>query len=239
MDSVITVVNRSNQRGGRMLSVVDLIEAGTLTLGQAAWLVDRVRSGDSFLVGARPGGAGKTTIMSALLCHLPAGSRVLLTNPGTGWEKAHAGDCVVAYEIGSGPYDAYIWGRDVRLLTELGRCGVRIVSNLHADTLEQAKEQIVDQCGASEEGVRAFQLFIPVEVSRKGFSVRRRVHTIWQVVDDAWTPVTREEAEQTAPPDVADFLRHCRAIGSRTVEQVRSAWLAFTEAASNGRHAAF
>jgi len=57
MDSVITVVNRSNQRGGRMLSVVDLIEAGTLTLGQAAWLVDRVRSGDSFLVGARPGGA--------------------------------------------------------------------------------------------------------------------------------------------------------------------------------------
>ena len=38
-----------------MLSVVDLIEAETLDLAQAAWLVNRIRLGSSWLVGARPG----------------------------------------------------------------------------------------------------------------------------------------------------------------------------------------
>ena len=50
-----------------MLSVVDLLEAGTLSPAQAAWLLRRILRGSSWLVGAGPGGAGKTTVMSALL----------------------------------------------------------------------------------------------------------------------------------------------------------------------------
>ena len=42
MSRVLSIVNRANQRGGRMLSVVDLLEAGTLSLAQAAWLAARV-----------------------------------------------------------------------------------------------------------------------------------------------------------------------------------------------------
>ena len=54
-----------------MLSVIDLIKAGTLNIAQAAWLALRILDGDSFLIGARPGAAGKTTVMGALLGLLP------------------------------------------------------------------------------------------------------------------------------------------------------------------------
>ena len=99
MDSVIEIVNRSNQRGGRMLSVIDLLEAGTLDRTKAAWLLARILSGASFLVGARPGGAGKTAVMGALLTMLPAGRRCAWRR-STGWESSKPGDCIVAYEIG-------------------------------------------------------------------------------------------------------------------------------------------
>ncbi|MCK5526789.1 MAG: hypothetical protein KAJ05_06545, partial [Candidatus Latescibacteria bacterium] len=67
----IRVLDDCNQRGGRMLSLVDLITAGTVDLPLAAYLSAAMRSGASLLVGARPGGAGKTTVMCALLNFLP------------------------------------------------------------------------------------------------------------------------------------------------------------------------
>lgn len=44
-----------------MLSIVDLVEAGTFTPDLAAYSLAAIGSGASFLVGADPGGAGKTT----------------------------------------------------------------------------------------------------------------------------------------------------------------------------------
>ncbi|MFW6180391.1 MAG: hypothetical protein ACOC8N_01485 [Spirochaetota bacterium] len=221
MDPVIRVVNRSNQRGGRMLSVIDLVEAGTLSPSLCAWLLGRVRQGGSWLVGARPGGAGKTTVMSALLAMLPAGVTVRLTNPGTGWERSRPGDCVVCYEISPGAYDAYLWGEGVRLLTELGRTGCRIVSNLHADILQEAREQVVGRCGASEEGFGAFGLFIPLSLRGSRVPVVRRVHLFergsWRAVDDP---------ESAPDSGIERFLEDCLRGGIRTVEQVRAAWLA-------------
>ena len=57
----VRAIDDCNQRGGRMLSLVDLIDAGTVDLPLAAYLAATMRSGASLLVGARPGGAGKTT----------------------------------------------------------------------------------------------------------------------------------------------------------------------------------
>ena len=45
-----TEVNRCNQRGGRMLSVVDLIDAGTLTRDTAAYSLAAICNGASFMV---------------------------------------------------------------------------------------------------------------------------------------------------------------------------------------------
>jgi hypothetical protein len=55
----VRAINDCNQRGGRMLSLVDLIAAGTVNLPLAAYLAAAMRSGASLLVGAqrnpRPG----------------------------------------------------------------------------------------------------------------------------------------------------------------------------------------
>jgi hypothetical protein len=67
----VNAIQDCNQRGGRMLSLVDLIEAGTVDLPLAAYLAAAMRCGASLLVGARPGGAGKTAVMGALLNFLP------------------------------------------------------------------------------------------------------------------------------------------------------------------------
>lgn len=234
MYDVLTAANRSNQRGGRMLSVVDLLEAGTLSPAQAAWLLRRILRGSSWLVGARPGGAGKTTVMSALLAMAPRDARVRLTNRGGGWSECSSGDYIVAYELSPGSYDAYIWGRDVARMTELGKAGCRIVSNLHADTLEQARKQIVGQCGASEEGFRAFSLFIPLALAGSRFSYTPVVERIDYVQDGRWRHWDREDrahptdgAEESPAPvgRIAEFLNHCRRRSVRLIEDVREAWL--------------
>lgn len=167
-DPVLKAINGSNQRGGRMLSVVDLVEAGTLDMPQAAHLVARIEGGASWLVGAQPGGAGKTTIMSALLAMLPANEPVWVAGADPHWDSARPGECIVAYEISPGPFHGYIWGGKVRLMAQRGPAGCRLVANLHADTIAEARQQIVGDCGASEEGFLAFGLFLPITLRSAG-----------------------------------------------------------------------
>lgn len=240
MDPVISVIQRSNQRGGRMLSVVDLLEEGTLDPDQAAWLVNRIRLGSSWLVGARPGGAGKTTVMSALLAMVPRQGEIRLANLGTGWKHSKPGDCIVAYELSPGSYDAYIWGEDVRHFARLGARGCRVVSNLHADTLAEARDQIIGQCGSATEEFDGFQIFLPVSFSGGFMSPRRKVEKIyafipesaggaggWQALREPPSPSPEEEA-------IAAFLVRCGKSGIRRVEEVREAWLAWSEARGYG-----
>ena len=215
-----------------MLSVVDLLEAGTLSMPQAAHLVARIEAGASWLVGARPGGAGKTTIMSALLAMLPPNEPVWIAGADPRWESARPGECIVAYEISPGPFHGYIWGGKVRQMTQRGMAGCRLVANLHADTVAEARQQIVEDCGAAEEGFRAFDLFLPITLQSTdadrtaGTGWERRVEQIWESRDGAWgewappgTPPVRER-------EIAHLLADCAAKGLRTVEQVRQAWLA-------------
>ncbi|OGV66836.1 MAG: hypothetical protein A3K18_30315 [Lentisphaerae bacterium RIFOXYA12_64_32] len=235
MDPVLDIIERSNQRGGRMLSVVDLVEARTLSLGQAAWLMDRVAEGASWLVGAKPGGAGKTTVMSALLGVMPPPPKIWLTNTGAGWAQATAGDCVVCYEVSPGHYDAYIWGKDVQRLMALGNRGVRIVSNLHADTLDQARAQVVDDCGANATEFAAFGLFLPIVMTGGGGSRQREVNEAQQVRDGEWGTVSRVDAEVAARADTVAFLERACADKLQTVEGVRRAWLAHCGRSADAR----
>lgn len=218
-DGVTEVVNRANQRGGRMLSVVDLIERETLSVEQSSWLLRRILNGSSFLVGATPGGAGKTALMGALLTMLPPKSDVFLTS-GSRWKKAPEGSCLVAYELNDAFYEAYIWGADVREFAGLGTRGRRLVSNLHADTVEEAREQIVNRCGADEEEFRAFSLFIPITVGG-GFGRRSRVvERVFEAAPEGW-----REAEPKGDPAIAGFLQRLLDKGVREIEVVREEWV--------------
>src|SRR5436189_302732 len=117
MDSVIATIHQCMQRGERPLSLVDLIEKDLLTLNQAAWLVARVEQGSSWLAGAIPGHAGKTTLMSALLVFLPAQAQATLARPGLAWESFGPNCCVVAEEISDHGRERYLWDEDVRGFT--------------------------------------------------------------------------------------------------------------------------
>jgi len=131
-----------NQRGGRTLSVVDLIEAGTLSVELAGYFMARVARGASFFTAAMPGGAGKSTVLANLLCLLPPGERIVSTSSDRIVHDALrqadlSGTCFLAHEIGSGHWYGYIWGSTVADFVALKRKGARLASCLHADTLEQ------------------------------------------------------------------------------------------------------
>jgi hypothetical protein len=226
-DDVIAVVNRSNQRGGRMLSLVDLIEAETLTFEQGAWLTERIEDGASLLVGANPGGAGKTAVLGALLTMLPPDEPVHVTRPGGDWRTAGPGDCLIAYEISPASFEAYIWGAEVRTFLERGRAGARLVANLHADTLEEAREQIAHDNGAGRDGFDAFDLFVPITVAG-GFGRRSRVvERLHYRSVDGWAAVGRTPQLSARAQEIAGFLTRCSAEGTRRVEDVRQAWRRF------------
>ncbi len=169
-----------NQRGGRTLSIVDLIGAGTVSEEMAAFALAAMSGGASLLTAARPGGAGKTTLMAALLGFLPSGER--LRTVGLGASRVprghpdHGRECLVAHEIGNGPYFGYLWGRDARAFFEATRRNVRVASNLHADTLEELTDELCSpSLGICPQDVARVGLVMFLGASPGPEGVRRRV----------------------------------------------------------------
>jgi len=177
-------IDRCNQRGGRMLSVVDLIDAGTITRELAAYSLAAIGGGASFMVGALPGGAGKTTVMGTLLNFIPPDVRLVPADSLETVEDGHAAQaerrCYVCHEIGSGPYYAYLWGRALRRYFELPGAGHTIATNLHADTYEQARTQVCDENGVPPTDFRRMNLLYFLHVDGRGWSDRRRIATVWE-----------------------------------------------------------
>lgn len=177
-------IERCNQRGGRMLSIVDLIEAGTLTRELAAYSLAAISGGASFMVGALPSGAGKTTVMGALLNLIPQGVPLVTADTEAVIEEGIHDEqqrrCFICHEIGSGPYYAYLWGDLLRRYFELPAVGHIIASNLHADTFEQARHQVCEENGVPPAGFRRMNLiyFLAVERHRQG--LMRRIVSVWE-----------------------------------------------------------
>ncbi|MCX7011068.1 MAG: hypothetical protein NTW86_00630 [Candidatus Sumerlaeota bacterium] len=246
MDSVTAhcaELNRCNQRGGRMLSMVDLLEAETLNLDLAAWLTARVAGGDSFLVGARPGGAGKTTVMCALLNLAPADRPLVAATPeavrAAAREAAPAPRCYVCHEIGgagaacgiggagaacgigAGPYFAYLWGADLRAYCSLAEKGQMLAANLHADDAEEAREQICGQNRVPAAHFNTFRLQVYLRVERGGLRARRRIDKVY-ASDGAAAPglVFDAENEVVMKPEVRDNPRiaACRAFLGKALD---------------------
>ena len=111
-------------------------------------------------------------------------------------------------------------------MTDLGRAGCRIVTNLHADTLDEAREQVAVQCGAGEAGLAVFRTFIPIRTRGRGQSMERVVGDIQWHDGEAWrTFVPGHHALTPGEQAVGAFLDRCLMEGVRTIEQVRAAWL--------------
>ena len=176
-------LNRCNQRGGRMLSVFDLLAAKTLDLDLAAYLMARISKGASFMVGAVPGGAGKTTVMCALLNFVPAGIPLVPATPeavyGATDKTASQSACYVCHEVGSGDYYAYLWSDALRIYCALSEQRHMLATNLHADDLEQTRDQVCRTNGVQADHFNKFELLIFLRVKGGYFDARRWIDLVY------------------------------------------------------------
>lgn len=179
-------IDRLNQRGGRTLSIVDLIRAGTISVEMSAYAMRAMGEGASLLTGARPGGAGKTTLMAALLSFLPPGVPIVAVDGPeviAGGLARGSGDpnCYLAHEIGSGHWYGYICGRDVARFLSLVEGPRRIASCLHADTLDELTGIVCSRpLEATGESLGRVGLILFMHVSGRMGHCRRRVAAFYE-----------------------------------------------------------
>ena len=242
IESHVSILEECNQRGGRMLTLVDLIEAGTVDLPLAAYLAAVMRSRGSLLVGARPGGAGKTTVMVALLNFLPDDMVIRPIDGRISLLRAlHDAEfgktCYLAHEIGRGAYYAYVWGEQARQFVSLAGRGHTIASNLHADTLSELRAQLCEQNRVDPQDLSAVTLKVFLRVARgHDFRPQRWVSHVFEAVEGEdrliWTGHAPGKFRRGAESALIsrDAQRICRELlemlqakGLRTMTQVRRA----------------
>jgi hypothetical protein len=227
-----------------MLSLVDLIEAGTVDLPLAAYLAAVMRSGASLLVGARPGGAGKTAVMCALLNFLPDDTviravegRAVLVQGQRDEEPGRT--CYLAHEISSASYYAYVWGNEARAFFGLAADGHIIASNLHADTLKETRDQLCRENGVARAHLDAVTLKVYLQVKRgAGWSMRRWVGCVYESAGEGdrllWTkegdgtyvrhqPLESAVVSQEQEEGYAELLAELQRQGLRHIDDVRRA----------------
>lgn len=166
-----------------MLSVFDLLAAKTLDLDLAAYLMARISKGASFMVGSVPGGAGKTTVMCALLNFVPVDVTLIPATPEAVYDPAKARatprGCYVCHEIGSGSYFAYLWEDALRTYCGLSEQGHILATNLHADNLPEARDQV---CGANNVRIdhfNRFELLIFLRIDGGYLKARRWIEEVY------------------------------------------------------------
>jgi len=214
-----------------MLSVVDLLEAGTLTPELAAYLLAAIGQGASFMTGALPGSAGKTTVMGALLNFVPAAIALKPADSvktiAEALENPAPRRCWICHEIGAGGYYAYLWNGALRAYFELGRAGHQLATNLHADTFEQARAQVCDENAVPLEDFARMNLALFIRVSGS----RRVVHEVWE--SDGASRHRRVFSDGRLGPEagladagkMAEARKHVDALaasGARTIREIRA-----------------
>jgi len=225
---------KCNQRGERMLSLVDLVRAETLSLDLAAFLLHRVSSGDSFVIGANPGGAGKTTIMCALVNAIPGDHSIIHADSMAaielGGELSPA--CYICHEIGQARFYAYLWGQELAAFYGLGQHGHMLASNLHADTYDQALAQVCGDAGVEESLFDSVNLYLFIK-QRHG---KRLIKDIWYSADgqphqkiecSAQEDLFKESLMAGARQDYRSFLEQMDREDTYTIEGFRGALLEF------------
>lgn len=235
-----------NQRGGRTLSIADLLRAGTLSVEMAAVAMRAMAGGASVLTGARPGGAGKTTLMASLLHLLPPGTRLVTVDSARVVAEALARpadspQCYLAHEIGSGQWYGYIWGRTVAGFLGLIEGPRRIASCVHADTLEELADILCSPpLGVSREALGRVGLVVFMQVRPGPGGLRRRVAALheadgrgghrlvfrWDERADAFERVS-DEPDREGLRRYAELMKRLLADGEGDVRAVRREVLGF------------
>lgn len=225
---------RPRKDGEHPLSLLNQIEFGTLDIELAAWLVSHVSCGASFIVGAELGGVGKTTTMRSLLGFTPGHLPFAMALPGEIAALDGSPCCVISHELSDHTPPAYLWAQDLRDYFTLSERGHMLVSNMHADTLDQAHAQICEANDVPEAHFRAIDLFVFIHMEGESSSARRFIETVYYSDGAAAHQVVFSRSDGlsgSAPCDPAHkerchaFLTEALADSSRVIEEVRRRFL--------------
>jgi len=160
------------------LSIVQIMQAGTLPPRMAAAFWLGIERGASFIFAAEPPGAGKTTILTALLGFARDDTLVYFTRGwGETFDLPPVSDSHATYILVNEMSDhlpVYSWGPYVvecfRWLAE----GYSLASTVHAETVGEVIDQLVDDNGAAPEHVARLTFVAPMTVEqREGGTLRR------------------------------------------------------------------
>jgi len=133
--------------------------------------------------------------MAALLGMLPQDEQIITASDigaietATAEAAGAAGEnsvCLLAHEVGSGPWYAYIWGRSAVAFLKAKEEGLRIVTTLHADNPAQV-EEVFGRCGIGRE--KALSAELQLFIQRLGMSSQRRVTAIYFNIGNRMQPV--------------------------------------------------
>jgi hypothetical protein len=134
--------------------------------------------GASIVLAADPPGAGKTTILTALLAFTKPDTGVYFTR---GWGEQFrlppledgAPTYLLINEI-SDHLPVYSWGPYVQRAFELAADGYSLASTMHADTVDGVIEQLVEENDVPERNVGHLDFVVPMFVgARDGRRLRR------------------------------------------------------------------
>jgi hypothetical protein len=164
------------------LSIVEIMQAGTMPprLAAAFWL--GLERGASFAFAADPPGAGKTTVLTALLALAPPEMVAYFTR---GWGETFAlpppSDDHPTYLMVNEMSDhlpVYSWGPYVVRAFELLGEGYSMCTTLHADTVEEVIAQLVDDAGVPREHLANLTFIVPLAIVRREAQALRRVRDV-------------------------------------------------------------
>lgn len=163
------------------LSIVQILERGTMPAGLAAvfWLA--LERGASIVFAAEPPGSGKTAILTALLTFLPPDTRAYFTR---GWGETfdlppvddHRATYILVNEI-SDHLPVYSWGPYVVRTFELMAEGYSLGSTMHADTPQDAIEQLEGE-GVPRSNIAHLTFIVTLSVGYDGGRIVRRVSEV-------------------------------------------------------------
>jgi hypothetical protein len=191
-----------NQRGGRTLSLADLISDGTLSVEMGAYLLVKMASGACVLTAAQASGTGKSTLLANLLGFLPAGERIISTSDvgviASGLSARNSA-CYLAHEIGAGRWYGYIWGRAVGDYFKLSTRGHRLAAAIHADSMDELEISLTGApLNIPGEALKAMNLIVFMGMQRTTAGILRRVTMIYELADSEYGPAYAWDAKRDA-----------------------------------------
>lgn len=162
------------------LSIVEILQSDTMTPRIAALLWLAMERGASMILAADPPGAGKTTILTALLAFTRPEASVYFTR---GWGETFRlppppkeGDPPIYLMVNeiSDHLPVYSWGPYVQHAFELMAEGYALLSTMHADTVEGVIEQLAEENDVPAANIGHLSFVVPLYVGvREGRRVRR------------------------------------------------------------------